>query len=160
MIRGSLPDGGWARATSSPSPRRKKDLGASGAAGAEPTRVPGGRSGTREPRLRRRAGSGAVTAFLRPGLILSVLVILVVIGWALVPTWFTSVDPITGVPAEKFTSPGAAHRFGTDVTGRDLYARTVHGAGLSLQATVIAVAIAMFVGTTIGRLSSAPPRHL
>ncbi|MBZ2195411.1 ABC transporter permease [Ruania sp. N2-46] len=127
--------------------------GAAGAAGAEPTRGTGGRSGPAEPSLRRRAGSGAVAAFLRPGLILSVLVLLVVIGWALVPTWFTSVDPLTGVPAEKFTPPGAAHWFGTDETGRDLYARTVHGAGLSLQATVIAVAIAMFVGTTIGMVS-------
>lgn len=88
-----------------------------------------------------------------PGLVLAVAIILVVVAWALVPSWFTGIDPIAGTPAAKFTPPGAGHWFGTDQTGRDLYARTVHGAGLSLQATVIAVTIALVAGTTIGMVS-------
>ncbi|MGO1582455.1 MAG: ABC transporter permease, partial [Actinomycetaceae bacterium] len=97
--------------------------------------------------------SPARRAFLRPGFILSVAIIALVVAWALAPGLFTSADPLTGVPADQFTAPGGAHWFGTDQTGRDLYARMVHGAGLSLQATVIAVGIALVVGTTIGMVS-------
>lgn len=101
-------------------------------------------------KLRRRR---SLPPLLQPGLLLSVAVIVVVLLWALVPAWFTTVDPLVGVPAEKFTPPGAEHWFGTDETGRDSYSRMVHGARLSLQATGIAVAIALTVGTTIGMIA-------
>ncbi len=66
------------------------------------------------------------------------------------PTLFTGRDPLLGVPARRFTGPGAAHWFGTDELGRDLFTRVVHGAALSLKATLIAVAVAFVVGGTVG----------
>jgi peptide/nickel transport system permease protein len=54
------------------------------------------------------------------------------------------------VPADRVQAPGGAHWFGTDELGRDVYARVVHGAALSLKATVIAVAVAFVVGGAIG----------
>ena len=86
----------------------------------------------------------------RPGAIVALLVVVVVVAWALVPTAFTSADPITGVPAENLQPPSAAHWFGTDHLGRDLFARTVHGTGLSLQAAAVAIAIALGAGSLLG----------
>ncbi|NIH77878.1 ABC transporter permease [Amycolatopsis viridis] len=96
-------------------------------------------------------------AFLlrRPGLVLAVLVLTLVVAWALVPSLFTSHDPLTGVPREKLRAPSAAHLFGTDETGRDVYARVVHGAAMSLRATLLAVLIALVAGSVLGLVAGA-----
>ncbi len=85
--------------------------------------------------------------------ILSGAVAVLAVGWALFPSVFASGDPLTGVPAQKFQRPSARHWFGTDNLGRDLYTRMVHGAGLSLTATLSAVAIALIAGSILGLLS-------
>ena len=99
----------------------------------------------------------ARTGFLlrRPGLVLAVLVLALAVAWALVPSLFTSYDPLAGVPREKLQGPSAAHLFGTDETGRDVFARVVHGAALSLRATVLAVLIALVVGSALGLVAGA-----
>ncbi|MTD57233.1 ABC transporter permease [Amycolatopsis pithecellobii] len=91
----------------------------------------------------------------RPGLVLSTVVLLLVIAWALAPSLFTRYDPLAGVPREKLRAPSAAHLFGTDETGRDVFARVVHGAGLSLQAAVSAVLVALVVGSVLGLVAGA-----
>ncbi|MFG1797960.1 ABC transporter permease [Nocardia sp. NPDC049149] len=88
-------------------------------------------------------------------LVLSGLISALAVGWALFPSVFASGDPLTGVPAEKFRSPDAQHWFGTDNLGRDLYTRMVHGAGLSLTATLAAVGIALVAGSLLGLVSGA-----
>ncbi|WP_433734698.1 ABC transporter permease [Nocardia sp. CA-129566] len=85
--------------------------------------------------------------------VLSGAVATLALGWALFPSVFASGDPLTGVPAQKFHGPSAEHWFGTDNLGRDLYTRMVHGAGLSLTATLSAVAIALVAGSILGLLS-------
>ena len=85
----------------------------------------------------------------------SSIVLLLAVGFALFPSVFASGDPLQGVPAEKLQGPSAAHWFGTDNLGRDVYTRVVHGAGLSLTATLLAVGIALVVGSLIGLLSGA-----
>lgn len=89
----------------------------------------------------------------KPGLLLAILTLVIAVLWAIVPGWFTSADPITGIPAERLLPPSAGHWFGTDHIGRDLFARVVHGASLSLQATVIAVAVGLVVGALFGLLA-------
>ncbi|EOM78003.1 ABC transporter permease [Rhodococcus rhodnii] len=79
--------------------------------------------------------------------------LLVAAGFALAPSLFAPVDPLTGVPADKLQGPSAAHWFGTDNLGRDVYTRVVHGAGLSLTATLLAVGIALVVGSLVGLLA-------
>ncbi len=46
--------------------------------------------------------------------------------------------------------PSAAHPFGTDVTGRDILARTVYGGQISLLVSVLAVGIELLVGILVG----------
>ncbi|MCW2292466.1 peptide/nickel transport system permease protein [Pseudomonas sp. BIGb0408] len=90
---------------------------------------------------------------LRPVLLASLLVLALVLGWALFPSLFTRIDPLLAVPAKALQAPSGEHWFGTDHLGRDLYARTVHGAGLSLRATTLAVLIALLTGGALGLIS-------
>ncbi|MGW0806789.1 ABC transporter permease [Nonomuraea sp. NPDC002799] len=89
----------------------------------------------------------------RPGVLLSVLVLLVVLGWTLAPALFAGQSPLEGVTAERLRPPGAEHLFGTDQLGRDLYARVVHGASLSLRAALAAIGVALVAGGALGLLA-------
>jgi peptide/nickel transport system permease protein len=66
---------------------------------------------------------------------------------------FTSHDPASGVPADKLLGPSAAHWFGTDHLGRDLYTRVVYGTASSVTSALIAVVIAAVAGGLIGLLA-------
>ncbi|MFE7834810.1 ABC transporter permease [Streptomyces sp. NPDC057474] len=109
-----------------------------------------------EPGIAPGAGRGleprrVLRFFLRrPGLLASLLVVVLVLLAAFRPGLFTSQDPQYGVPAQNFRSPSGSHWFGTDELGRDLFSRVVHGAQLSLKATLIAVAVAFVVGGLLG----------
>ena len=85
----------------------------------------------------------------------SVVVLLLALGFALFPSVFASGDPLVGTPADKLQAPSASHWFGTDNIGRDVFTRVVHGSGLSLTATLLAVGIALVVGSIIGLVSGA-----
>nr|WP_198536161.1 MULTISPECIES: ABC transporter permease [Pseudofrankia] len=86
----------------------------------------------------------------RPGLVLAAIVVIVVVLAAFWPALYTSRDPLLGVPTSRFQGPSGQHWFGTDELGRDVFARVVHGAALSLKATIIAVAVAFVVGGGLG----------
>lgn len=98
------------------------------------------------------AGRRRLLRFLvhRPGLLASALVVVLIVLAAFWPELFTSRDPLHGVPSENFRAPDGAHWFGTDELGRDVFSRVVHGAQLSLKATLLAVAVAFVVGGLIG----------
>ncbi|WP_264761482.1 ABC transporter permease [Frankia tisae] len=98
------------------------------------------------------AGARRLGRFLlrRPGLVLAVACLVLVVLAAFWPALFTGRDPLVGDPAQNFRPPGAGHWFGTDELGRDTFTRVVHGAALSLKATLIAVAVAFVVGGTLG----------
>ncbi|MFF4027995.1 ABC transporter permease [Nocardia elegans] len=83
----------------------------------------------------------------------SILVLIVVVGWAVAPSLLAGDDPRAGVPEEKFRGPSLHHWFGTDNLGRDLYTRVAHGAALTLSATVCAVLLGLVVGSAIGLVS-------
>jgi peptide/nickel transport system permease protein len=88
-----------------------------------------------------------------PGVALSFAVIALVIAWSVVPGLFTGYDPVNGVPADKLLAPSAAHWFGTDQLGRDLYTRVVYGTASSVTSALIAVSIGVVVGGFIGLLA-------
>ncbi|MFC4069506.1 ABC transporter permease [Actinoplanes subglobosus] len=86
----------------------------------------------------------------RPTLVISWLIVLTVIGWAVVPDLFSSYSPYDGDSSASFAPPSPDHWFGTDRLGRDLFARSVHGARTTLIATLLAVLLAFGAGTVIG----------
>lgn len=60
--------------------------------------------------------------------------------------WYSPYDP-KFVP---LAPPSPAHPFGTDSLGRDVLARTVYGAKVSIQVAVTAVLVAAAVGSPLG----------
>ncbi|ROR72700.1 ABC transporter permease [Bogoriella caseilytica] len=90
----------------------------------------------------------------QPGLVFSMLVFALLLAWAAVPGVFATHDPVQDLdPAALLAPPSAEHWFGTDQLGRDVYSRVVHGARLSLSAGLLAVAISLVVGSTLGMVS-------
>ncbi len=49
--------------------------------------------------------------------------------------------------------PSLAHPFGTDVLGRDVLSRIIHGADVSLSVGFVAVGISTLIGTILGAIS-------
>jgi len=98
----------------------------------------------------RRMAAAVTLLRRRPLLPLGIAVLLLALGWALLPGAFSHFDPLLGIPSQALQSPSTAHWFGTDHLGRDLYSRAVYGAALSLHATALAVLIALGVGVFLG----------
>ena len=53
----------------------------------------------------------------------------------------------------RYAAPSAAHWFGTDGLGRDVFSRIVYGARISLEVGIIVVAVSSFVGIIIGAIA-------
>lgn len=66
------------------------------------------------------------------------------------PFLFTSHDPIGKDLALRLMPPSASHWFGTDDLGRDVFARVVYGARISLLVGLLSVSIAMVIGSLVG----------
>lgn len=86
---------------------------------------------------------------VRPGVLVPGLVLVVAVLAAVAPTLFTGASP-TETVAPSLQAPSAAHWFGTDATGRDVYARVVFGASQSITGALVAVLVGLVVGTAIG----------
>jgi oligopeptide transport system permease protein len=64
-----------------------------------------------------------------------------------------ALDPATTTPASRHLPPSAAHWFGTDALGRDLFARVLVGGRTSLLVGVAATAVSVAIGTLYGAAS-------
>jgi peptide/nickel transport system permease protein len=62
-------------------------------------------------------------------------------------------DPATIDVDNILAPPSAAHLFGTDDLGRDVFTRMLYGAGISLKVGFVAVGIAVIIGTLLGAVS-------
>ena len=90
---------------------------------------------------------------VRPSVVLAVAVLLLALGFAVAPGLFTAADPLVGTAREALRPPSAAHWFGTDATGRDVFTRVVHGAVHSLGGALVAVLVGLAAGTALGLLA-------
>jgi peptide/nickel transport system permease protein len=72
---------------------------------------------------------------------------------ALLAPWIAGSDPLEQDIIAKLSPPSGEHWFGTDEFGRDVYARLVWGARISLSVSVSAITLALVVGGTIGLVS-------
>lgn len=79
---------------------------------------------------------------------------------AIIPELFTSIDPLAINPREAFQAPNAAHWFGTDESGRDVFSRTIHGARPSLLIGVAATAIGIGLALVLGIMGGLGPKPI
>ncbi|MDO5285512.1 MAG: ABC transporter permease [Actinomycetia bacterium] len=82
------------------------------------------------------------------------LLIVLVVAMAAVPGLFTSRDPGYCLLTEARQTPSAAHLFGTDIQGCDVYARTIYGARSSVLVGLLTVTLTTLVGGFIGTVSA------
>jgi peptide/nickel transport system permease protein len=88
--------------------------------------------------------------FWPPGVIAAV-VFLALLAFALVlPRWVTHYDPLVSVVTQSLQPPDAAHWFGTDRIGRDVFARVIYGARYSLLIGLASMIVSLAIGLVLG----------
>lgn len=88
----------------------------------------------------------------------AVAVLAVVAFAAVFPGVLATHDPLQTDVRGALLPPSAAHLFGTDQSGRDVYSRVVFAAGRSVGIGLLATGIALVVGLSIGAAAGASPR--
>jgi oligopeptide transport system permease protein len=89
----------------------------------------------------------------RPKFVLAASLIALILVVATFPGWFTGIDPTYADPGQSLLPPSAAHWFGTDLQGHDIYARTVYGARASVTVGLGATLAVFVVGGALGALA-------
>ncbi|MCV7029214.1 ABC transporter permease [Mycobacterium sherrisii] len=89
----------------------------------------------------------------RPKFVVAAVLILLILTVALFPALFTHADPSYADPSQSLRSPSAAHWFGTDLQGHDIYARTIYGARASVTVGLGATLLVFVLGGTLGALA-------
>jgi peptide/nickel transport system permease protein len=79
---------------------------------------------------------------------------------ALFPWLVTAASPLQTDATAALQGPSAAHPFGTDQSGRDVFARVIYGARYSLAVGLGATALALGAGLIIGITAGLAPRFL
>ena len=72
---------------------------------------------------------------------------------ALLAPWIASNDPTALNVDALLQPPSAAHLFGTDALGRDVFSRMLHGGRVSLWVGFVAVGLSMAVGLFFGLIA-------
>ena len=89
----------------------------------------------------------------RPKFVVAAVLILLILLVALYPSLFTHADPSYADPSQSLRSPSAAHWFGTDLQGHDIYTRTVYGARASVTVGLGATLLVFLIGGALGALA-------
>jgi peptide/nickel transport system permease protein len=100
---------------------------------------------------------GFISVVANPAALVGLLIITALILVAmLAPVFDRGISPIVQDLNNRLAAPSAAHWFGTDELGRDIYSRTVHGARVTLTivmlVSIVVAPIGLAVGTAAGYL--------
>ena len=82
-------------------------------------------------------------------IVLGAALLLAMATIAIIAPWIAG-DPRFMTPIDRLLPPSAAHWFGTDPLGRDVYARAVYGARISLVVGLSVAIVSITIGLTIG----------
>jgi peptide/nickel transport system permease protein len=90
--------------------------------------------------------------FCEPAFSIGMTVIVLLVLMAIFAPLLAPYDPAATNAAVALRPPSAAHWMGTDQLGRDVLSRVFYGARLSMTVSVLAVSLAMVIGTLLGLL--------
>ena len=85
--------------------------------------------------------------------IFGILAVLIIFAAVFAPIVSGGVDPTAGDLSQAIQPPGPGHIFGTDKMGRDIYARVIYGARVSLSASFAIVILVFVIGLILGIIS-------
>lgn len=88
-----------------------------------------------------------------PTLIVGAILVAIVVIAALVSFIWTPYNPVQAFPADRLQGSSAAHLMGTDRYGRDVFSGILYGARITLMVGLVAVGIALLIGTPLGILA-------
>jgi peptide/nickel transport system permease protein len=95
--------------------------------------------------------SAVLAKLFRRRVVLAGAAILVVVALAaLLAPWIAPYDPMALKVLDRLQSPRAAHWFGTDELGRDVFSRVIFGARYSLLIGALVVVVSMLCGVLLG----------
>ena len=80
------------------------------------------------------------------------IVLFLLLALAILAPLLAPYDP-SEIVGEETLPPSVKHLFGTDDIGRDIFSRTLYGARISLTVGLVAISIAILIGTIFGALS-------
>ena len=76
-----------------------------------------------------------------------------VLGVLLLGVLFLPTQPPNRVSDDQFSGPTAKHWFGTDIHGRDIFARVVAGGRMSLLVGAVGAGVSLFIGVLWGAVA-------
>ena len=106
-----------------------------------------------QPYLRRPSTIGEVLR-RHPQVAIGAALLLILVAIALLAPWIADADPRKLHPGARLRPPSAQHWFGTDQLGRDLFARVIYGAQISLFVGFSVALLSSVIGTAVGMLSA------
>ena len=101
-------------------------------------------------RKKHRLPAWAVT----PTFILGVVIVVLALIMAIFPAQIAPYDPTAVDITARTKAPSAAHIFGTDNYGRDIFSRVVWGTRIDLSIVFFGVLVPLIVGSLIGLLAA------
>src|SRR5689334_16219567 len=88
-----------------------------------------------------------------PAIVVGLLVIAFWVVGTLIAPVILPYQPLQQNINDSLQPPGAAHLWGADKLGRDIFTRVLYGTRISLPAGLIAVMVSLVIGTTVGALA-------
>ena len=85
--------------------------------------------------------------------IIGLVIVATLVLVAIFAPWIATYDVGATDLSMRYLAPSAAHWFGTDSTGRDIFSRVVFGSRISLQVGIVVVVVSTVIGTVLGAIA-------
>jgi len=89
----------------------------------------------------------------RKTVLISLIVLIVLVMAAALASWISPFDPYKLSIMNRLQAPSAAHWFGTDDFGRDVFSRVIYGGRLSLTVGFLVVLLSGVLGLALGLIA-------
>lgn len=96
---------------------------------------------------------GVMSVLRNPTALVGLLIVTLLVLAAILAPWLSGQSPIAQDLANRLAPPSAAHWFGTDELGRDILARTLYGARVTLTIVVLVSVLVAPIGLAVGTVA-------